>query len=104
MKNTIKSHQNFDFGNCKPCIMPALLMKFREKKFETGQYGLIASKRTFKLAVDRNRAKRLLRDWIQQNKLPKDFDILFIARSQILETAQKEGIVQMKKALRKIPA
>ena len=102
MKNTIKSHKHFDFTDSKAVTMDAFLMKFRPHMFESGQYGLTASKRTFKHAVDRNRAKRLLRTWIRIAELPKDFDILFIAKAKILETTLKDGVAQMRKALKKV--
>ena len=65
------------------------------------RYGLIASKRTFKLAVDRNRAKRLLREWIRHNekKLLPDLDYVFIARRAILGYERDQGITAMSKAL-----
>lgn len=65
------------------------------------QYGLIVTKRLFKLAVDRNRAKRLLRDWIKfnENGMCNDLDYIFIARHSILNTTRTDGRTAMRKAL-----
>ena len=82
--------------------MPAFFSKIRPKIFDVGQYGLVASKRLFKKATDRNRAKRLLRTWIGQNVLPKEFDILFIARAPILETTLQSGADQITRMLRRM--
>ena len=68
------------------------------------RYGVIASKRTFKLAVNRNRAKRLLRDWIADNEnlmLP-NMDYVFIARAAVLDCSREIGRKKMANALKKI--
>ena len=65
------------------------------------RYGLIVTKKTFKHAVDRNRAKRMLRDWIEFNEkmLRDDWDYVFVARRDILGATRTDGRVAMKKAL-----
>ena len=78
-------------------------MKKRPKKFEAGQYGIVVGKRVFPSSVRRNRAKRLLREWIRGNEMPKDQDVLLVARPEILETDLKSGLAQMKKALKDKP-
>jgi len=102
MKNTIKAHKNFMFRDSEMLPMPAFFTKFRPKLFATGQYGLVVSKRVFRLAVVRNRAKRLLRAWIYRSKLPKDFDVIFIARPKIFETKLSDGVGQMRKVLKQV--
>ncbi len=49
--------------------------------------GVIASKRTFRRAVDRNRAKRLLREAfrLERGDLPFVCDVVLIGRRRILE-------------------
>ena len=77
-------------------------MKPVQKK--DSRYGIIASKRTFKFAVQRNRAKRLLRDWIAFNEdlmLP-DMDYIFIARANILNCSRESGRAKMANALKRI--
>ena len=82
--------------------MPAFIIKWRAKKHGTAEYGLVVSKKTFPTAVARNRAKRLLRAWLAQTGLLNDFDILFIAKRQILETDLDDGIKQIKTVFKKI--
>ncbi len=47
--------------------------------------GVVVSKRTFRRAVDRNRAKRLLREAfrLSRHRLAPDVDVILIARSGI---------------------
>ncbi len=70
------------------------------------RYGLTATKRTFKHAVDRNRAKRLLRDWLRFNEkyLIPEYDYVFIARHAIVDTnpTRDAGRDAMGRALRYI--
>ena len=74
----------------KPCTTPG-----------DARYGLTATKRTFKFAVQRNRAKRLLRDWVRFNEkhLRPDMDYIFIARRPILGATREEGRDAMAHAL-----
>jgi len=102
MKNTIKAHKDFDFGESVPVLTPAFIMKCRHKKYESGQYGIIASKRAFPKAVQRNRARRLLRAWLQQSELPAGLDILAVAKVEVLETTLPDGLKYMKYALKKL--
>lgn len=103
MRNTIKNHKDFIrsetdieaksaffFIRAKPAI-----------KSKDPRYGLIVTKKTFKLAVERNRAKRLLRDWIRFNEklLSDNLDYIFIARRPILDAGREDGRIALKKAL-----
>lgn len=104
MRNTIKHHNDFAMGENDPTARCAMFfIRIKPAKFaDDPRYGLIATKRTFKLAVDRNRAKRLLRDWIAYNEkwLRADMDYIFIARHSILDASRADGRTAMKKALR----
>jgi len=102
MKNTIKSHKNFKFPENNWITCGSFHLKWRPKLFETAQYGLVVAKKIFPQAVNRNRAKRLLRVWIQANRLPTDMDVLFIARPSILDTKMPEGINRVRTAINKI--
>jgi ribonuclease P protein component len=99
LKNTIKSRSDFNFDNSISIAEPAFIMKLRPKTHENGRFGIIASKKIFPKAVQRNRAKRLIRAWMNIVKLPVTHDFLFIARSNILETGAPEGVKQLKNAL-----
>ena len=103
MRDTIKNHNDFLMTDenpiaksvyfiirMKPCVIP-----------NKPRYGLTVTKRTFKFAVHRNRAKRLLRDWIRFNekRLRGDMDYVFIARRPILDATREDGRTAMARAL-----
>ena len=103
MRDTIKRHKDFAIGKddvtarCAYC-----LIRVRPTLFpDGGQYGLVATKRTFRYAVERNRAKRLLREWIRRyaDYMRPDLDYIFIARPAILKASRLEGYLALRKAL-----
>ena len=78
------------------------LVRAKNAKFpDDARYGIIVTKKTFKHAVDRNRAKRLIRDWIAFNEkmMMPNWDYVFVIRRAILEADRTTGRVAMKKAL-----
>ncbi|MBP5707427.1 MAG: ribonuclease P protein component [Alphaproteobacteria bacterium] len=104
MRDTIKNHKDFIMTDenptaksvffiirMKPCVTP-----------EKPRYGVTATKKTFKLAVHRNRAKRLLRDWVRFNEkhMRPDMDYVFIARHPILDATREDGRAAMERALK----
>jgi ribonuclease P protein component len=103
IRDTIKKHEDFAADDNDPTARCAyFLVRKKPAKIENdARYGLIVTKKTFKHAVDRNRAKRLLRDWICFNEkmLQHDSDYVFVARRDILGASREEGRVAMKKAL-----
>ncbi|MCQ2574514.1 MAG: ribonuclease P protein component [Alphaproteobacteria bacterium] len=68
------------------------------------RYGIVISKKIFKLAIERSRAKRLLRDWIayNENLMQEGYDYIFIAKINILNTDRETGRTTVKNALEKI--
>lgn len=103
MRNTIKKHEDFAISEIYPIAKSHyFLVKVRPTLFPgDARYGLITTKRTFKHAVDRNRARRLLRVWIRHNDklLNPDMDYVFIARAGILDASLDQGTTAMAKAL-----
>ncbi|MCL1902083.1 MAG: ribonuclease P protein component [Alphaproteobacteria bacterium] len=116
MRNTIKKHSDFIHDADAPkFITEFFILKVRATRFPgDARYGITATKRTFKHATDRNRAKRKLRAWLRtcENAIPvnatsrdpmsPDLDYVFIARSAILDAKLPDGVELMKKALRKL--
>ena len=105
-RKTIRNHKDFyvspdGFTVSSDCFM----IKAKSAKIDgDARYGLIASKRTFKLAVQRNRAKRLIRDWIAANEdlmLP-ELDYVFILRNSILSINRDLGRKKMATALKRV--
>lgn len=78
------------FVRMKPCAIP-----------NDARYGVVATKRTFKFATQRNRAKRLLRDWVRFNEalLLPNMDYVFVARHPILDATRDDGRAIMARAL-----
>jgi ribonuclease P protein component len=66
--------------------------------------GVIATKRTFKNAVDRNRAKRLIRESFRllQDKFSKEpWDMVILARRRILSMKQQDVQREMRSICRR---
>ena len=102
-RNTIKNHVDFAMGDNDPVARCGFfLVRAKTAKFpDDPRFGIIVTKKTFKHAVDRNRAKRLLRDWIEFNEdmMRDDWDYVFVIRRDILDATRTDGRVAMKKAL-----
>jgi ribonuclease P protein component len=104
-RKTIRNHKDFIVSHDNPAVANQYFFtKAKPMAKSDARYGIIAPKRTFKLAVQRNRAKRLLRDWIAYNEdlmLP-NLDYVFIARAAILDCTREIGRDKMANALKKI--
>ena len=102
-RDTIKNHADFAMGENDPTARCAyFLVRAKPAKFpDDARYGIIVTKKTFKHAVDRNRAKRVLRDWIAFNEkmMRPEWDYVFVIRRAILDADRTAGRVAMKKAL-----
>lgn len=103
-RKTIKKHDDFATVLDAPSARSAyFFIRTKKAKFENdARYGLVVTKKTFKHAIDRNRAKRLLRDWIAYNEslLRPDWDYIFIVKRDIFCADRYSGRNAMKKALR----
>ena len=102
-RDTIKNHADFVAGENDPTARCAyFLIRAKAAKYpDNPKYGLIVTKKTFKHAVDRNRAKRLIRDWIAHNeKMMRDtWDYIFVIRRDILNADRASGREAMRKAM-----
>jgi len=58
----------------------------------SGRVGVVAAKRSFRRAVERSRAKRLLREAFRLNRsrLRGDRDVILVARRGILEVSRQD--------------
>lgn len=106
MRKTIKKHSDFMMPDDGPVARsPYFLIRAGATRFPDGaRFGITATKRTFRHAVDRNRAKRKLRDWIRFNDkyLLDNLDYVFIARGAIIDATRPDGRASMGRALRYI--
>ncbi|MFQ6739620.1 MAG: ribonuclease P protein component [Alphaproteobacteria bacterium] len=103
MRDTIKKYTDFMTPEDGPVAKSSffVIRLGPTKTPGTPRYGLKVTKRVFKFAVHRNRAKRLLRDWIRYNDklLLPEYDYIFISRTGILGAGRDEGREAMRKAL-----
>ncbi len=71
----------------KKKVFPDFIVIYRENNLNYPRFAFIVSKKVSKRAVDRNRAKRLLKELVRKYFgliSGKGFDIIFIARKSIL--------------------
>ena len=103
IRDTIKNHSDFAAGDNDPTARSAFfLVRTKPAKHpDDARFGLIVTKKTFKHAVDRNRAKRLIRDWFEHNEkmMRDDWDYIFVIRRDILNADRDSGREAMRKAL-----
>ena len=93
MRDTLKKHSDFLPGeNDLDARSTVFFVRAKPTRFP-GQ-----------LATQRNRAKRLLRDWIRHNEryLCDDLDYVFIARFDILDAKRPDGRAAVRRTLRYI--
>ncbi|MBO4700719.1 MAG: ribonuclease P protein component [Alphaproteobacteria bacterium] len=106
MRDTIKKHSDFMMTETDPSARSAFFIVRAKNTVFPGdaRVGFTATKHTFKLAVDRNRAKRLMRDWVRfcDGLMAPEFDYVFIARQPILTATRDMGRDAMAKALKHI--
>ena len=106
MRDTIKKHNDFLMRDDDPSARSAyFFVRAKRARFaDNPRVGFTATKRTFRLAVERNRAKRQMRDWVRHHSglMANMFDYVFIARPQILGATRTDGRTAMEKALRYI--
>ena len=105
-RKTIRNHADFILPrDCLSARSHFFILKVVPAKIPgDARYGMVVSKRVFKLAVHRNRAKRLLRDWIvyHEDLMNPNLDYVFIIEKSILESDRDNGRIVTKKALEKI--
>lgn len=82
--------ETFDAGENLPGRL--LVLWVRRQPDASRRLGVIASKRTFHFAVERNRAKRLLREAfrLQRDRITEGVDFILIARRSILKARRQD--------------
>ena len=105
-RKTIRNHKDFYMPhNGLVVATDCFVIKAGPAKIPgDARYGLVVSKRSFRFAVKRNRAKRLMRDWIaaNENLMSQDLDYVFIVNNPVLECDRESGRQKIEKALLKI--
>lgn len=105
-RKTIRNHKDFIVPrDCISARSDLFLIKTKTAKIPgDARYGIVVSKHNFKSAVQRNRAKRLLRDWIAYNEdlMNQNLDYIFIVNNTILDVNRDLGRAKVKSAFEKI--
>ena len=103
-RKTIRNHRDFLTERDAPRTSnSAFLIRIKPAKIPgDARYGIIAPKKVFKLAVQRNRAKRLVRDWIAANEdlMMDNWDYIFVLREPILSLNRDSGRGKMRYKLK----
>jgi len=105
-RKTIRNHKDFfvSCGNLKSAADYFMLKAKPAKIPGDARYGLIITKKTFKSAVLRNRAKRMMRDWIAFNEhwMSPDLDYVFILYASVLKCDRELGRKTVAKSLKRV--
>ncbi len=83
---------------------PFFTLRFRQSE-EATKIGFVASTKIFKRAADRNRAKRRMRAALRALEVswPRNVDLLFIAKREVITVQFEEIKTQVLKAFEKMP-
>ena len=104
-RKTIRKHADFICPSDTLIARTDLfLIKVKHITVHEGRYGLVVPKKDFRFATQRNRAKRLMRDWIAYNEelmLP-DYDYIFLINNDVLESDRETGRTEVERSLKKI--
>lgn len=100
---TIKEHKEFDdiIHNCPYKKNKCFIIYNKESKNEYSRFGIAVSKKLGN-AVTRNKAKRIVRELIHNNKklFKKDKDYIIIIKKGLLDLSYKELTDELIKTLR----
>ena len=101
MKNTLKENRDFRrlYGRGKRFVSPALVTYVMRNRAGCCRIGITASKKTFRHAVERNRARRLIRAAFAEccGDIVGGYDIVFVARSCTLARTSCEICTDMRR-------
>jgi len=105
MRSTVSLNRNNDFvrmyNNGKFIVKPAFTAYVRKNRFGINRLGITTSKKQLGNAVQRNRARRIIREAYRllEGELKTGYDIVFVARLRSLAMKSTEIQVSMRKAL-----
>ena len=105
-RKTIRNHNDFFVPkNGLVARNDYFVVKAKAAKFsDSPRYGIVVTKKIFKLATIRNRAKRVLRDWVAHNEdlMIDVLDYVVIASDKLLICSHEDGRNYMQDAMKKI--
>lgn len=80
------------------------IILYLKNDFEYSRLGVTVSKKASKLAVHRNRIKRLIREYFRLHKPDEHFDIVVIARHNLMQTENQALFSELEKLWSKLIA
>lgn len=89
----------------RPIFGPYMTLRIRETLNAPTKVAFITSTKVMKLAVDRNRAKRRMREVVRGlwSELPLHFSLLFILKPETKDVAYDKLIEETRRLIAKIP-
>ncbi len=89
------------FLQAKKIVTSDFVLLFRENHLGYPRLGLALSKKMIAKAHDRNRLKRLIREYFRQNSLPS-VDMVFLARSGVAKQTNSSINARLSKSWEKL--
>lgn len=91
---TVKKNGDFRlaYGEGRKVACRLFAVYYRRNSTENTRFGFVASKKTARLAVDRNRLRRRLKECIRVNfsGVREGYDIIIIARRGLMDSDHRE--------------
>ncbi|MDR2685967.1 MAG: ribonuclease P protein component [Rickettsiales bacterium] len=80
------------------------IMNFAPAREIPARYGLIAVKKSFGTAISRNRARRLMREWLRLSAglLDPNMDYALVLMPEILRAKKEDGLRELERAVKKL--
>lgn len=84
---------------------PFATLRVRETKGKPSKVAFITSTKVFKKAVDRNRAKRRMREVIRLNwsDIPAEMHLLFVLKPESRDAKWEDLVIEVKRMFDRIP-
>ncbi len=103
LKKKYRLPRTVNLRNANLIRLPFFWIKINKNKLLTNRMGIVASKKVSKRAVDRNRAKRLIRSVIEElwDKIIPGYDILFILKKEAVDKIRTDFYLPIKNILEK---
>lgn len=103
LKQKYRLPRDVNLRNARFFRLSSFLLKINKNKLLINRMGIVASRKVSKRAVDRNRAKRLIRSVLEElwNKITLGYDILFILKKEAIGKKRADFYLEIKNILEK---
>lgn len=79
-----------------------VFLKILKNNLDDNRFGIVVSKKISKKAVNRNKIKRRLKEIIRQINIKSGFDIVIVAKPEILDKKYQEIKDELEELLKKL--